>query len=199
LGTSGTVKFNGTTATTTAWINTSITATVPTGATTGPVTVTVGTATSNGLIFVVGSGPGITGLSPVMGPTGTVVTITGVNFGTTPGTVTFNGMNAPNPTWSATSITVAVPSGATTGNVVVTAGGVASTGFGATQGSNTASFDLNGVLTPLTVVTGGWSDTAITVQVPAGTATGVVNVVVTVGGQVSNEPQFTVASPFSCN
>jgi hypothetical protein len=73
------------------------------------------------------------------------------------------------------------------------------TSFGATQGSNTASFDLNGVLTPLTVVTGGWSDTAITVQVPAGTATGVVNVVVTVGGQVSNEPQFTVASPFSCN
>ena len=43
-------------------------------------------------------------------------------------TVTFNGTAATPTTWSATSITVPVPAGATTGNVVVTVGGVASNG-----------------------------------------------------------------------
>jgi hypothetical protein len=47
FGTSGTLAFNGTNATTTQWSNNSITATVPTGATTGPVTVTAGGKQSN--------------------------------------------------------------------------------------------------------------------------------------------------------
>ena len=59
---------------------------------------------------------------------GASVTIAGANFGTTKGTstVTFNGTTATPTSWSATSIVVPVPSGATTGNVVVTVGGVAS-------------------------------------------------------------------------
>src|SRR5262249_59772953 len=59
-----------------------------------------------------------------------VVTIAGANFGATQGTstVAFNGTLATPTAWSASSITVPVPSGATTGNVVVTVGGQASNG-----------------------------------------------------------------------
>jgi hypothetical protein len=76
-------------------------------------------------------GPAIGGLSPGSAPAaGTPVTINGVNFGSTQGssTVKFNGTTGTPTSWSDTSITVPVPSGATTGNVVVTVGGVASGG-----------------------------------------------------------------------
>jgi len=72
--------------------------------------------------------PSITSLSVTSGPVGTPVTITGTNFGATQGTVNFNGTAAPVTTWSATSILVTVPFGATSGNVVVTAGGTATNG-----------------------------------------------------------------------
>jgi hypothetical protein len=42
--------------------------------------------------------------------------------------VTFNGANATPTTWSATSIVVPVPTGATSGNVVVTVNGLSSNG-----------------------------------------------------------------------
>jgi hypothetical protein len=42
--------------------------------------------------------------------------------------VTFNGTVGAPVSWSSTSILVPVPSGATTGNVVVTVGGVSSNG-----------------------------------------------------------------------
>src|SRR6185503_155307 len=67
---------------------------------------------------------------PTSGPAGTSVTITGANFGASQGTstVTFNGAAAQPTSWSAASITAPVPSGATTGNVVVTVGGLPSNG-----------------------------------------------------------------------
>ena len=76
------------------------------------------------------SPPSITSLNPVSGSVGASVTITGSNFGATQGTSTvkFNGITATPASWSATSIVAAVPTGATTGNVVVTVGGVASNG-----------------------------------------------------------------------
>jgi uncharacterized protein (TIGR03437 family) len=43
--------------------------------------------------------------------------------------VTFNGISALVTSWSATSITATVPSGATTGSVVVTVSGVQSNGL----------------------------------------------------------------------
>jgi RHS repeat-associated protein len=123
-----TVTFNGTTATTiTSWNATSIVATVPTGATTGNVVVVVSGVVSNGSWFTVASN--IVSLAPTSGATGASVTITGANFGTTQGTstVTFNGTTAASiANWSATSITVTVPTGATTGNVVVTVDRMAS-------------------------------------------------------------------------
>src|SRR5262249_27418398 len=74
--------------------------------------------------------PLIASLSPPSGPVGTVVTISGSNFGSTQGTSTvmFNGKAATPTSWSATSIVVPVPTGATTGSVVVGVGGTASNG-----------------------------------------------------------------------
>src|SRR5208283_3968745 len=78
-----------------------------------------------------GTAPSITNVNPSSGAVGTSVTITGTNFGATQGTSTvkFNGTAGTPTSWSATSITVAVPSGATTGNIIVTVGGVASNGM----------------------------------------------------------------------
>jgi YD repeat-containing protein len=56
-----TVKFNGTTATTTSWWDTGIIATVPVGATAGNIVVTVSNQASNGLPFTVANGGSIAG------------------------------------------------------------------------------------------------------------------------------------------
>ncbi len=128
-----TVTFNGTISTPTAWTATSITAPVPSGATTGNVVVTVAGVPSNGVSFAVTvPPPNITTLSPTSGPVGTSVLITGTAFGAAQGTSTvkFNGVSSTPTTWSATSISTPVPTGATTGSVVVTVGGVASNGVG---------------------------------------------------------------------
>jgi hypothetical protein len=135
-----TVKFNGTTAAVTSWSAAGIATSVPVGATTGNVVVTVGGVVSNGLIFTVTMpGPSITSLNPTSGAVGTAVTITGANFGATQGTstVTFSGTPATATSWSATSIVTSVPTGATTGNVVVTVGGVASMGVSFTVPADT--------------------------------------------------------------
>ncbi len=74
-----------------------------------------------------GNAPSITSLSINAGTVGATITINGTNFGSTQGTstVTFNGVQAPINSWSNTAISVIVPNGATTGNVVVTIGGLA--------------------------------------------------------------------------
>src|SRR5690349_8277537 len=74
--------------------------------------------------------PSITAVSPTSGAVGASITITGSGFGSTQGTSTvkFNGTTATATSWSATSIVATVPTGATTGNVVVTVSGVASNG-----------------------------------------------------------------------
>src|ERR1700688_2113181 len=215
---SSTVKFNATTATTiTTWSATSIVATVPPGATTGNLVVTVSGTASNGVSFTVVAAPNITSLSPTSGAVGAAGTITGTNFGSTQGTSTvkFNGTTATVTSWSATSIATTVPSGATTGNVVVHASGVDSNGstftvfpsisslsptsgavgasitiaglnFGSTQGTSTVKF--NGTTATVT----SWSATSIVATVPNGATTG--NVVVMVGGNASNGSSFTVVA-----
>lgn len=144
---SSTIKFNGTAATPTSWSATSIVAPVPAGATPGNVVVTVGSVASNGMTFTVttASSPSITSLNPTFAGVGTPVTIMGTNFGATQGssTVTFNGISAGTATsWSATSIVIPVPSGATTGNVVVTVAGVASNGLNFTVPSSGSKFPI---------------------------------------------------------
>jgi hypothetical protein len=130
------VKFNGT-ADTTFQVNSSsdISAHVPTGATSGFITVTTpqGTGTSS-TQFVVsggGTGPTVTSFTPASGPVGTNVSITGTGFlGATQ--VTFNGTAAVNFTVNSdTSINANVPGGATTGPIGVTTGN--GTGFSSTN------------------------------------------------------------------
>jgi len=118
------VTFNGTSSTFTIDNAQKITATVPAGATTGPIAVTSpdGTATSSTNFTVTGAGaPTITSFNPTSGPVGTSVRINGTNFaGAT--AVSFNNVNAPGfaVNGAGTRITVAVPTGATTGPIRVT-------------------------------------------------------------------------------
>ena len=135
--TRGSVTFNGTSATVESasdWEDEKIQVEVPEGATTGNVVVTTsGGQASAGVTFTVTiSAPVIEKLKPALGPVGTNVKIKGSNFGTSPGSVTFNGTNAPvNPSsnWESDKIQVKVPEGATDGPVVVrTSGGQSSAG-----------------------------------------------------------------------
>jgi hypothetical protein len=75
--------------------------------------------------------PTLTSLTPTAGAVGMSVTIAGTNFGTAQGTstVTLNGTATTPTSWTATSLTTLVPVGATTGPVVVTVGGQASSGM----------------------------------------------------------------------
>ena len=72
--------------------------------------------------------PVILSLTPAKGHIGTAVTIAGNNFGPQgTSTVTFfNGVTATPTSWTNTSIKTTVPTGATTGSVVVTTGAGAS-------------------------------------------------------------------------
>lgn len=213
---SSSVAFNGVaTPEITSWSSTNIVARVPVNGSSGNVVVTVGSVTSDGVSFSVV--PTISGISPANASAGTPVTISGQGFGATQGssTVTFNGIVATPTSWSATSIVAPVPSGATTGNVIVAVGGQSSNGasftstnpgivallpnagrvstvvnvtgtnFGPTQGTSTITF--NGVQAYPT----SWSNGTIVVPVPFGASTG--NVVVTVNGIASNSVPFTVS------
>jgi RHS repeat-associated protein len=157
-------------------------------------------------------------LSPAASPLGTVITIQGYGFQPAQGTstVTFNGVTATPTSWNDASIVVPVPAGATTGNVVVTVGGVASNGVNFTvlpvpsitslnptsgavgtsvtiTGTNfgstqgTSTVTFNGAAA--TTIT-SWGTTSIVVTVPTGATTG--NVVVTVSGVPSPGVNFTV-------
>jgi hypothetical protein len=127
LGMGGAISFGGTAAVASAWSPTSITVTVPTMAT-GATTITVtpnGAAASNALGFTVDAPvvvPALTSVTPHHGLVGASVVLTGTNLGTG-GAVRFGGTVAVATAWSATSITVKVPSravGATTVSVTPT-------------------------------------------------------------------------------
>src|SRR5689334_18326951 len=76
------------------------------------------------------SGPNISNLSLPQGPVGMGLVINGTNFGSAQGgsSVTLNGTALTVVSWGSTSITVRVPAGSTTGNVVVTVSSTASNG-----------------------------------------------------------------------
>jgi RHS repeat-associated protein len=221
---SSSVNLNGAQVTVNSWSPTSILATIPSGATSGNVAVTVGSVSSNGVPFTVISAPNISGLSPSSGGIGASFTISGSNFGATQGSsvVQFNGTSVSvcATCWSATAITVAVPVGASSGNVVVAVSGVASNGMNFTV----STVPNIGGLTPPAAEIGGqvviqgtgfglnptnnqvqfngqvaaisqWSETSITAIVPPGATSGPVTVVD--GGVSSNGAQFTVLEPLS--
>ena len=115
------VWINGVEATIRSVSNTTILTSVPVGATTGPITVSVkGGESAAGPNFTVLL-PTIASLSPVKAGIGETVVLTGANYSTTPAEnkVWFNGVLTTVTDATATTLTVTVPQGATTGNVSV--------------------------------------------------------------------------------
>jgi uncharacterized repeat protein (TIGR02543 family) len=106
---------------------TSLSATVPAGASIGsaPISLTnlQGTGLSTGSFSVTYGTPTITGVNPTQGPVGTPVVITGTYFGYSGTTLTLNGLATTPTSMSATQITFTVPAGATSGNLVLTTPG----------------------------------------------------------------------------
>jgi RHS repeat-associated protein len=117
----GQVLFNGTGVSGYPWSDTSITATVPSGSTSGPLTVVYDGVASNSLSFTVLEPLSVTAISPTAGSVGSTVTITGTGFGAnqSDSAVTLNGTAASVITWTDTGITAVVPTGASTGPVTV--------------------------------------------------------------------------------
>lgn len=118
------VAFNGKAAVVTSSSSTEIVTTVPSGATTGKISVTVNgeTATSSADFKVI---PFISSISPVRGSVGTTVTINGTGFDPTKSndTVKFNGTEASVTSVTSTSIVTTVPSGASSGQITVSVNG----------------------------------------------------------------------------
>lgn len=131
------ITFNGTAAS--GWTvnsDSSLTVTVPAGATSGTVQVNSdhGSDTATWTLSAAAA-PSITSFTPTSGPPGTSVTITGANF-TGATSVKFNGTPASAFTVnSATSITASPASGATTGTISVTT----ANGTGTSSGSFTVT------------------------------------------------------------
>ena len=234
------VSFEGVWGVSTYWSDTEIRVAAPAGVSSGLIVVSSGGQASNGIPFTVTraktmsptpavlassagerTGPEISKLKPDMGQVGESVKIKGSNFGAVRGTstVTFNGTEVTDyVSWEDTKIQARVPTGTTTGPVVVTVDGEVSSGVTFTVTGPAPAIKHNG-LSPdsgpvgtsvkvkglnfgasqgeSTVTFNGveaqpssWSDTKIQVPVPVGATTG--PVVVTVGGQASNGVTFTV-------
>jgi hypothetical protein len=170
----GAVTFNTTAALAASVVSaTQITASVPSGATTGKVKVDTGVgtaATSTADFIVAATCATITSFTPTSGPVGTVVTIIGTGF-TGATAVSFNNVAATSFTVnSATQITATVPTGATTGKIRVTVGGgtVASTAdfVVSTVHSRSVTLSLKKHLVAKGVVTVGDAFTACAASVP---------------------------------
>ena len=208
-----TVSFNGITASVTTWSDTQIVAVVPPSATTGPVVVVVGGVASNSYIFTL---LGISSINPSTAPANASVSLTGAGFGATQGssTVQFNNVTASVSSWSNTSITVTVPSNATSGPVTVTVGGVTSNGVQFTAAGSFSITSISPTSAPLgasVTITGSafgstqgnssvsfntidatvtsWSNTQIIAVVPLAASPGPVSV--TVDNLTAQGPTFT--------
>ncbi len=158
------VTFGGVAAAFSAGSATSLTATVPVGASTGPVVVTTAGGASNGLTFNVTGAvaePVITTVTPGHAPVGAGVIITGTGF-TNATLVRFNGRPAVfSVNGAGTQITATVPPDATTGPLAVTTP--------AGEAAASAPFGLDLLVTTVeTLEFGSYYDVTIT---PTGAAT----------------------------
>jgi IPT/TIG domain./Domain of unknown function DUF11. len=149
------VKFGGVQAATPTGISFSqLTAVVPAGATSGPVTLTTtdGSSTSANLFYLPAS---ITSFTPNNSAPGTTVKITGVNF-TNASAVTFNGTAASFVVTNNTTIGATVPAGFSTGPISVTtpAGTTNSTGLFYAAPSITSFAPTHGLPGTNVVITG---------------------------------------------
>ncbi|MEI7831763.1 MAG: IPT/TIG domain-containing protein, partial [bacterium] len=195
------IEFNGTPATSFTVVSaTTITATVPSGTTTGKITVTThdGQETSAGFFTVIPPLT-ITSFSPTSGPVGTSVTITGTNF-TWATTVKFNGTVSTFSKTSDTTLIAKVPVNATSGTISVSTLANTATSIGiftvippptitsfspscgpvgtivTITGTNftwATAVKFNGTMATFSII----SDTTLTATVPMGATTGTITVI----------------------
>ena len=123
-----TVSFNGVVATVTAASATSLTVTVPAGASTGRIAVTAGgnsIASAQDFVVTSAGAPTIATFTPVSGPAGTVVTVNGTNFTPAAGatTVKLNQTPATVSSVTAANLDFTVPPGTGSGKIRVTTTG----------------------------------------------------------------------------
>jgi len=127
------VTINGTPATITAANSTQLTVTIPSGATTGKIAITVnGQTGASANDFTVFQAPTISSFTPTFYDTSTplpTVTITGTNFSPTSAdnVVKFNGVTATLTSATTTQLTMTLPSGATSGKITVVTHGLTAT------------------------------------------------------------------------
>src|SRR3990172_1224993 len=217
------VRFNGMSASFCVVSDSSINATVPAGASTGPISVTTsaGTGTSSTPFTVSQTAwaPQVTSFSPTSGTVGTAVTLGGTGF-TGATSVAFNGVRAATfAVVSNTQITTVVPGGASTGAIsVTTPAGTGSsaaafsvvaapqvTSFSPISGTVGTAVTLGGTgLTGATSVTFNGvraatfavvSNTQITTVVPGGASTGAISVTTPAGTSSSAAAFSVVAAP----
>jgi hypothetical protein len=157
------VKFNGIAATVTAATATELTVTVPAGAATGKITVSVRDATATSATdFTVIFPPTITSFTPAMGTFGNNIKITGEHFNTniTKNVVKFNGVTATVTEATATQLTATVPAGATTGKITVTIDpvvGTSATDFTVVPITITSFTPTSGVFESSVTITGNFN------------------------------------------
>jgi len=132
------VTFNGTVATSASWSPSSIAVSVPAGATTGNVVVTVNGSASNGVAFTVGSPPQITSVTSLVA-VGSDQCVSGSGFGSSQGSSTFsvNGIALTTDYWGNTLVCATIPA-----NFVPGAASVQVTTNGGS--SNAVSFTITG-------------------------------------------------------
>src|SRR5438445_8763378 len=213
------VKFNNVSATYAVSSPTVIQATVPSGAGSGPISVTTagGTAASTSNFTVTSPpppAPTISDFTPASGPVGTSVQINGTNFSGA-SSVTFNNIAAAYTVISPTTIQATVPSAATTGLISVTTdGGTVSSvsnftvtvslptisGFAPASGPVGTSVQINGTnfsgasavqFNGVNATYTVTSPTAIQATVPATATSGPISVT-TPGGTATSTGNFTV-------
>jgi hypothetical protein len=202
------VGFNGQEALVHSASKTQLTATVPLGAASGKIAVSVDgvNVMSQDYFTILTPGPVITAFSPISGRTGSAVTITGENFSTIPteNLVQINAVAAEVVSASRTQLTVTVPPNATTGRVTVSVFNLlatSSTDYTVSQPHTIASFaPTEGPAGTMVTITGtNFSNTLsdnqvkfndvtadiisanpsmLTVRVPAGTTTGKITVTI---------------------
>jgi YD repeat-containing protein len=147
-----TVKFNGTVATVTSARTTSLTVTVPEGATTGPISVTVGSATAKTANnFTVLQIPSITSISPTSAFQGATVSrfkVTGLNLAAS--TFSFAPAFVPPPI-TASNVTISADGTSATMTLTVAANAVGSFTLVATNSSGSSS-QLPNTSNTLTVI-----------------------------------------------
>ncbi len=125
-----TVTFNGITAKVSSATQGKLVVTVPAGASTGTVVVTINGQTIPGPVFTFVPPPTITAISSSSGPAGFPLTLTGANFSSVPteNTVSFNGTVGKVVSASGTQLVVDVPGGGTSGKITLTVNGQSVTG-----------------------------------------------------------------------